>query len=329
MTEHVLNPDLYEVREFGLARLELLSEIHGKLAFSDFCASANTIEFPVNDAFLDRDAVIFRLTYPGYELEASTRDGKVFFRRNGAWLHSGKHRGLGKSKVMIEWDVSLIGCGVAPMLEDMAAHVFIFETPPTVPPAELVRTLRTENLLVNSAYRSGDDLFTSVIDCIHLCEMDIRRHGAERFAWGKNNDANRPNDEPEISRLVATFLSVYGAARNFDVSCEPRAGSGNVDFWVVGPVHSSGLAKIAIEAKKADHSAYRQGFVAQLPEYMHRLGATHGIFLTYWLRSPGYPYPSLPSYGDLEASVLHPLPRLPGVRTLGIDLSRGPTPSRA
>jgi hypothetical protein len=231
--------------------------------------------------------------------------------------------------VALQWDVDSIGCGVAPSGGDMNNHMRSVRTPPTVPPRELVRALRTNNLLLNSAYQSADDLFVTVLDCLHLCQVDMRRHGGERFVWGKNGDPGRPLDEPEISRYVATFLSSHGAARNFDVSCEPRAGSGNVDFWVVGPVHNAGLAKIAIEAKKADHSAYVQGFSTQLPTYMARLEASHGVFLTYWLKSQTYPHPRQASYAELEVEVLHPIPRGPGIRTIALDLSNGPPPSRA
>ena len=71
-----------------------------------------------------------------------------------------------------------------------------------------------------------------------------------------------------ISRYVATFLASHGAARNFDVTCELVAGNGNLDFWVVGPVASAGLAKIAIEAKKAENANLERSFTTQLPEYM-------------------------------------------------------------
>jgi hypothetical protein len=323
---------MYETLSLGKLKLELLAPMKGKISFSDFCAPAGTIEFAASDGFLENNLALFRLSYPGYELEAKVRDGMVFVRRNGLCQNSEQHLGKGRYHVAIQWDVDSIGCGVTPWSGDsslMNGHMRSVRTPPTVPPQELIRTLRTENLLVNSAYPSADDLFTTVIDCLHLCESDIRRFGGERFVWGKNGDKKRPLDEPAISRYVAMFLASHGAARNFDVSCESIAGSGNVDFWVVGPVQSSGLAKIAIEAKKADHASYEQGFEVQLPQYMDRLGASHGIFMTYWLKSPDYPYPRYLSYTELETTVLHPLARRPGIRTLSLDLSNGPTPSQA
>lgn len=320
---------MYEVRTLGEAHLELFTQLADQIAFSDFCASAGTIDFFASDGFLQNNIVLFRLSFPGYDLEARIHDGMVYVRRNGLYQHSTAYLGAERVHVAVQWSVDSIGCGVATADEDMNHCMRAVRTPVTVPPRELIRTLRTSNLLFNSAYRSSDDLFISVLDCLHLCQVDIRRHGGERFIWGKNGDLSRPFDEPEISRYVATFLSAHGAARNFDVSCESRAGNGNVDFWVVGPVHGAGLAKIAIEAKKADHKGYVQGFSTQLPTYMARLEASHGIFLTYWLKSATYPHPRQATYAELEIDVLHPLSRGSGVRTVALDLSNGPRPSEA
>jgi hypothetical protein len=228
-------------------------------------------------------------------------------------------------------DPDSISCGVMPAadaLGSMNQRMRALRTPITVPPTELVRLLRTENLLVNSAYRTAADLFVTVLDCLHLCEADIRRHGGERFIWGKAGNGAKPLDEPEISRYVASFLSSHGAARNFDVTCEPIAGSGSVDFYIVAPIVGTGLAKIVIEAKKAESANLAQGLQTQLPEYMARIGTNHGIYLTYWLKSPDYPFPLRSSYAQLEIKVLHPVPRGPNVRTVGLDLSLGPTPSK-
>jgi hypothetical protein len=323
---------MYETLTLGQAKLELFTQMKSQITFSDFCSPVATIEFAANDGFIHNNLMLFRLTFPGYELEARIHDGMVFVRRNGLHQNSERHTGDGRYHVAIQWNVDSIGVGVVPWSgnpDAMNGHLRAVRTPPTAPPAELVRQLRTENLLVNSAYRSADEFFVTVLDCLHLCELDIRRLGSERYIWGKDGDKTRPLDEPEISRYVATFLASHGAARNFDVTCEPRAGSGNLDFWIVAPVSSAGLAKIAIEAKKADHQALVRGFTTQLPEYMSRLGASHGIFLTYWLKSAIYPHPKFATYQDLEMEMLHPLPRGPGIRTVGMNLSNGPTPSRA
>lgn len=323
---------MYITHSLGALTLVLFEQIKSYVSVADFCATEATVEFAANNGFLESDLTLFKLSFPGFELEAKCREGMVFIRRNGLYQHSEQIRGTGRLHVAIQWTVDSIACGLAPWSDDrkvMDQHMRAVRTPYTTPPLELHRMLRANNLLVGTTYKTADDLFATVLDCLHLCEEDIRRFGGERFVWGKNGDLTRPLDEPEISRYVASFLASHGAARNFDVSCESTAGDGNVDFWVVGPVMNAGLAKIVIEAKKANHANLAQGFSVQLPAYMSRLKASHGIFLVYWLRSLDYPYPSQKSYAELEIEVLHPLPRPPGTRSVSLDLSRAPRPSIA
>jgi hypothetical protein len=210
----------------------------------------------------------------------------------------------------------------------MNHHLRAMRTPITVPPAEMVSILRKENLLFNAKYRNMDDLFSTIIDSLHVCEEDIRRHGAERLFWRPNAQKKwLPLDEPDISRGVASFLSVYGALKNFDVTCESIAGAGLMDFHIVAPVADS-LGKVAIEAKKAESDDLISGFTTQLPDYMGRIGTDYGIYLVYWLKSPDYNLPSsLNSYAELEIERLHPIKRSKTVRTIGIKLSKEAAPS--
>lgn len=147
----------------------------------------------------------------------------------------------------------------------MNQHMRSVRTPHTIPPLELHRMLRANSLLVGAAYKSADDLFATVLDCLHLCEEDIRRFGGERFVWSKKVDPSRPLDEPEISRYVASFLASYGAARNFDVSCESTAGDGNIDFWIVAPVADSGLAKSRLRRRRPTMQTSPKAFRCSCP----------------------------------------------------------------
>jgi len=323
---------MYITYSLGSLSLQILEQLKSHVAITDFCATTATVEFAANEGLLENDLVLFKLSFPGFELEARCREGMVFIRRNGLYQHSEQIRGTGRLHVAIQWTVDSLACGIAPWTGDwnvMNQHMRAVRTPHTTPPLELHRMLRAHSLLVGTAYRSADELFATILDCLHLVEEDIRRFGGERFVWGKNGVANRPFDEPEISRYVASFLAAYGAARNFDVSCESSAGDGNVDFWIAAPVEGAGMAKVVIEAKKANHANLAQGFSVQLPTYMSRLKASHGIFLVYWLKSPDYLYPSQMCFPELEVELLHPLSRAPGIRSISIDLSRAPIPSRA
>ncbi len=212
---------MYETRLLGQARLELFSQMKSQISFSDFCPPAGIIEFNAHDGFLNNSLRLFQITYPGYELEVKISNGMVFIRRNQHYQHSEQYKGNDRCHVAVQWDSDSIACGVMPSSSNagsMNPHMRAVRTPFTVPPREFVRTLRTDNLLSNAAYRNIDDLFVTVLDCLHLCEQDIRRHGCERFVWGKHGDSSRPLNEPEISRFVAGYLSIHGAARNFESS---------------------------------------------------------------------------------------------------------------
>ena len=141
-------------------------------------------------------------------------------------------------------------------------------------------------------------------------------------------DLSKPIDEPVISRLVASFLTSHGAARNFDVTCESVAGGGNIDLHVIAAVTNQGFVKVAIEAKKADSANLLQGLQVQLPEYMARIGTNYGIYLIYWLKSPQYPFPSQDDHVALELEVFRSIQRPPGIRTIAMNLSYGSSPSK-
>lgn len=320
----------YEIRELGPVRLELFPMLKSQVAFSDFCEPAGTIDFKAHQGFLKNSLKLFSFTYRDFIFEAKICDGMIFIMRNGLYQHSEQYLGEGPCHVALQWSIDSIGCGVVPpdSSPDMNSHLRAVRTPITTPPAEIVNILRKENLLNNAKYENMDAFFTTVIDSLHCCQEDIRRHGAERLLWKKTNKNGwKPVDEPDISRGVASFLSVYGALKNFDVTCESVAGLGRMDFHIVAPV-GNGLGKIAIEAKKAESIDLIEGFTTQLPIYMHRIGTDYGIYLVYWLKSPDYPVPKkYDKYADIEINELHPIARPGTIRTIGMNFSKEANPS--
>ncbi|MBU1012452.1 MAG: hypothetical protein KKG99_05560 [Bacteroidetes bacterium] len=320
----------YEIRELGPVRLELSSMLKSQISFSDFCQPAGTIDFKAHNGFLKSNLKLFSFTYHKFVFEAKIRDGMIFIMRNGHYQHSEEYLGDGSCQVALQWDIDSIGCGIVSpdALNNMNTHMRAVRTPITILPSEIVNILRTENLLNNSRYENMDIFFGTVIDSIHCCNLDIRRHGTERLLWKKSSSNQvKPVDEPDISRFVASFLSVYGVMKNFDVTCESIAGLGSMDFYIVAPVGDK-IGRIAIEAKKAESDDLINGFTKQLPNYMQRIGTSYGIYLIYWLKSPDYPYPKkYNKYVYLEIEELHPISRPETIRTLGLDLSKEANPS--
>lgn len=321
----------YEIRQLGPIHLELYRMIKSQMTFSDFCSPVGTIVFKAKEGFLKSSLKLFSFTYDDFILEAKVRDGMVFLMRNGLYQHSEQYLGDDSCEVALQWQIDSIGCGIVPpnSSTDMNHHFrAVQKTPITIPSAEIVNILRKENLLNNAKYNNMDAFFATVIDSLHCCQEDIRRHGAERLLWKKTiKDDWKPVDEPDISRGVASFLSVYGALKNFDVTCESVAGLGSMDFHVVAPVGNN-LGKIAIEAKKAESTDLVKGFTTQLPIYMQRIGTDYGLYLVYWLKSPNYQYPKkYEKYADLEVKALHPIQRSGTVRTIGMNFSKEANPS--
>jgi len=319
----------YEIRELGPVRLELFPIMKSQIAFSDFCEPAGTMDFKAHQGFFRNNVKLFSLTYGDFIFEAKIRDGMIFIMRNGHYQHSEQYLGDGSCHVALQWNIDSIGCGVVPpdSQTDMNSHMRAVRTPLTIPPAEIVNILRKENLLNNAKYENMGVFFTTLIDSLHCCQEDIRRHGAERLFWRKTEQKWKPINEPDISRGVASFLSIYGTLKNFDVTCESVAGTGSMDFHVVAPVRD-GIGKIAIEAKKADSNDLIKGFTNQLPKYMNRIGTDYGIYLVYWLKSPDYPFPpKYDKYAEMEIELLHPIARPDTYRTIGMNFSKEASPS--
>lgn len=318
-------------KQIGSISLEVCEELEPGISFTDFCCPSGTIEFNAYDGFLTRDILLFSFSYKDFIFQSKIKDGMVFVRRNNLYQHSEQVLDLtGCSAVAIQWDIESIGCGVkCPNSDkDINYHIRSVRTPLTTPSREIVQLLRKNNLLDNESYRSINDLFMTVIDCLSLCESEIRRYGAERLFWKKDGGKYFPIREPDITTGVAPFLSSYGATRNFDVVCESVVGSGRIDFYITAPVVDLGIGKIAIEAKKADSNDLTDGLSKQLPEYMERLKTSFGILLVYWMKSFDYLYPSAGSYPLLEIEKLHPIQRATFIRTICLDLSRSNSSSQ-
>lgn len=173
-------------RDIGSVNLKMFEGLKSKIAFTDFCEPAGTIEFNAYEGFLLNKILLFSFRYENYVFEASIRDGMVFVRRNNVYQHSEQVLDKnGYCKVAIQWDVGSISCGVIGpnATGEMNQHMRAVRTPITTPPAEIVSILRRNNLLSNQQYNSIDDLFITLIDSISLSNEDIRRYGGEKQRW--------------------------------------------------------------------------------------------------------------------------------------------------
>jgi hypothetical protein len=88
-------------------------------------------------------------------------------------------------------------------------------------------------------------------------------------------DNGRPRNERFAQRLFYAVADAYCEANNVDLSREPNAGNGPVDFKL-----SSGyVARILVEVKKSSNSDLLNGFEKQLPEYEKSEATFESIYL--------------------------------------------------
>jgi hypothetical protein len=88
-------------------------------------------------------------------------------------------------------------------------------------------------------------------------------------------DDGRPRHEVFAQRLFYAVADAYCEANNVDLSREPNAGNGPVDFKL-----SKGYtARILVEVKKSSNSDLLHGFEKQLPEYEKSEATFESIYL--------------------------------------------------
>lgn len=90
MSSNITSVLMYTTHSLGSLTLQLFDLIKSHVCVADFCAIAAAVEFAANDGLLENDLVLFKLSFPGFELEARCREGMVFIRRNG--LHRTANR---------------------------------------------------------------------------------------------------------------------------------------------------------------------------------------------------------------------------------------------
>jgi hypothetical protein len=87
---------MYTTHNLGALNLQLFDQMKSHVSVADFCATSATLEFAANAGLLENDLTLFKLSFPGFELEARCREGMVFIRRNDLYQRSEQIRGTGR-----------------------------------------------------------------------------------------------------------------------------------------------------------------------------------------------------------------------------------------
>jgi hypothetical protein len=53
--------------------LQLFDQMKSYVSIADFCRTSATLEFAANNGFLENDLTLFKLSFPGFELELASR----------------------------------------------------------------------------------------------------------------------------------------------------------------------------------------------------------------------------------------------------------------
>lgn len=88
-------------------------------------------------------------------------------------------------------------------------------------------------------------------------------------------DDGKPRREVFAQRLFYAVADAYCGANDVDLSREPNAGSGPVDFKLSAGYH----ARILVELKKSDNPRLLHGFETQLPAYENSEASQKSIFV--------------------------------------------------
>ncbi len=112
-----------------------------------------------------------------------------------------------------------------------------------------------------------------VVDAIcNKFKQLVELNGLSRLLY---TDARRPRHERFAQLLFFGIADAYCAANNLDVSREPSAGNGPVDFKISGGY----FARVNVEVKYSSNPKLIRGYTAQLPAYDQAEKACHSIYL--------------------------------------------------
>lgn len=100
--------------------------------------------------------------------------------------------------------------------------------------------------------------------------------------WSIIQEANSANREKVVQRLIHLGAKEYIKTNNMDLSFEPNAGRGPVDFKV-----SRGVDITVVEVKLSSNPNYLHGYEVQVEEYAEAEGTNKRIYVLVDVGNPG------------------------------------------
>ncbi len=122
----------------------------------------------------------------------------------------------------------------------------------------LLKAMKRAGIRFNVENAKGKNSFESAVDVINLFKEWVEYNKG----WDNIQSADSKKREKIVQRLVHLGAKNYIEANNLDISFEPDAGRGPVDFKV-----SRGADRTIVEIKLSSNDQYLHGYEEQVEEY--------------------------------------------------------------
>jgi hypothetical protein len=297
--------------------------------------------------------VIFKVTAPGYSLEAGFTDEEFYIKRNGqrlAYPLTPIFMPKGDVHFFAMWAIDQLGLTVldesfqvsvsaqgdaAANAAEVLRRTLTLRTAPTLPPNSLLAWARSQAIAPTQAYDSREVFYQTVASSLESIQDVVASLGAVNAFWDVTYDGPRiatrlPKRETDIQPTIRALLFNIAIAKNLEVSPEYPISGGSLDFLISAPLSSGGMANACVEFKHAHSDALLSGLLRQLPTYMRGKASDYGIYAVLFFKGKFFKAPS--AHDPWSLRMLLEVERrkagLSNVLVLVLDVSHVPTPSR-
>ena len=295
MTEIYIAPELK-----GFATPGDLLVSHGMLVFNSSWQSKHLL----------KDNVIFRIVSDRFIFELKTENGELQLRRNDVGVVVDLKllpSNLDQVRVDAYWDIDKIRVSCGEIDKNgpfgLGKHGIYSEsvTIPAAVPSSLVAWARKQSLIPHDTYNSEEEFRSKVYAGLGSIQEKIDKAGAAISFWDVEYDGQRilkrtPKKEPHTHPIINCILSDHMLLANVEVIPEYKTGVGNLDFLFMAPLKGGGLAKLAVEFKRAHANDLEHGLETQLPAYMRNIGTNYGAYCVLSFKGDWFDEPNTGSF---------------------------------
>jgi hypothetical protein len=238
----------------------------------------------------------FAVLSPEYQMSLTVRQGVVEFRRNShvARKEIGPYRR--SFKIVLSWMPHQFQLVVGMDNRASVDAVVTIRTAPIFVPLTLLQWSRQYSLLKRLTYRSKEEFLGILFDAPQQAKQKIRSTNGHSLFWDRQRSGSTsprlvPKREPEAMAGLTAFLQDQSTLSGFELIRESATGPGSLDLFVIAPLSAGGSVRVCVEGKNAHSRDIEHGVTDQLPAYMKRKQADHGIYLVLWYQCEAFPEP--------------------------------------